>query len=98
MGNYKFYKSEVDSALEFCKSINERLLNIKQRDEDQKHWDANIMTVLNSLSSLALGTVNTSSNYQDLSKSSELVTQRLKEIEVSVPQIDGWNIKDTDNP
>ncbi|RKK80316.1 hypothetical protein BFJ71_g15983 [Fusarium oxysporum] len=81
MGNYKFYKAKVDLAMESCKAVNDTWNNVRRRDKDRKDVDENSSTALDSLSSLALGTVNIGDIYKDLSKSSDMVTQRLNEIE-----------------
>ncbi|RKK12425.1 hypothetical protein BFJ65_g14283 [Fusarium oxysporum f. sp. cepae] len=88
MGNYKFYKAKVDLAMESCKAVNDTWNNVRRRDKDRKDVDENSSTALDSLSSLALGTVNIGDIYKDSSKSSDMVTQRLNEIEVSAPEID----------
>lgn len=88
MGNYKSYKVEVDLAMESCKAVNDTWNNVRRRDKDRKDVNENSSTTLDRLSSLALGTVNIGDIYKDLSKSSDMATQRLNEIEVSAPEID----------
>ncbi|EXK30378.1 hypothetical protein FOMG_13191 [Fusarium oxysporum f. sp. melonis 26406] len=81
MGNYKPYKAEVDLAMESCKAVNDTWNNVRRRDKDRKDVNENSSTTRDSLSSLALGTVKIGDIYKDLSKSSDMVTQRLNEIE-----------------
>ncbi|KAM5521625.1 hypothetical protein FOXYSP1_15516 [Fusarium oxysporum f. sp. phaseoli] len=81
MGNYKSYRVEVDLAMESCKAVNDTWNNVRRRDKDRKDVNENSSTTLDRLSSLALGTVKIGDIYKDLSKSSDMATQRLNEIE-----------------